>query len=702
MSVSQRTTVFRASLRQGWLPACAVAALLLVAACGTDATSATSSGRGPGGSGVIDADNDGHPEGQDCDDNNAAIYPGADETCDGVDNDCDQEIDEDPVDGTLFYADDDTDGFGDPAVAITRCSPPDGHVSQAGDCNDDDAKINPDATEICNGIDDNCNDATDEGVISDGDGCKDPGQPAFPGVIDTLTVTLRTDTGTNDGTDSNELSLCLNAQDCFELDLADVNDFERGESSTFYFEGIDIARADVDRIEITSKGGDDMYSPACLEVQFDGEHVYCKADMGMKFGDNPGNSELESWVDPMGLHVDCTSCYPTGLTHGPMVGTTGPDRVKLWLRTNATRKASLRVAASTAALQAAQPVAHVYPAVANDYARAVDIEGLEPNTTYFYDVETAGERSDARYFTTASPTDSATKLRFSFGSCSKVASQPIFAHIQIAKPDLFFFIGDNHYANSDDLGSLRWYYRWSLERPQRKTLVSLIPTLATWDDHDFTGNNTNGFEPGKDTALRVFTEYWANPSFGTSQSPGVFTRYDYGDISFFFLDDRYYRATDGTLLGQNQTNWLVSELKASNATFKFLISGSQFTLHGSADSWASFPSAQDALFDVVRDEKINGVALLSGDVHYSEFRLIQRSNQGGYDIPELTSSPLATTNSSCGSNDSERLSCFDDDDYFIQVDVDTTANDPVVQAAIIDSAGASKATMSFALSEVSM
>jgi hypothetical protein len=45
---------------------------------------------------------------------------------------------------------------------------------------------------------------------------------------------------------------------------------------------------------------------------------------------------------------------------------------------------------------------------------------------------------------------------------------------------------------------------------------------------------------------------------------------------------------------------------------------------------------------------------------------------------------------------------LDDDDYFIQVDVDTTANDPFVQAVIVDSAGTSKASMSFALSEVSM
>jgi hypothetical protein len=60
-----------------------------------------------------DADGDGAAVDVDCDDNNAAIYPGADERCDGVDNDCDEAIDEDPVDGLGAYLDGDGDGFGE-------------------------------------------------------------------------------------------------------------------------------------------------------------------------------------------------------------------------------------------------------------------------------------------------------------------------------------------------------------------------------------------------------------------------------------------------------------------------------------------------------------------------------------------------------------------------------------------------------------
>ena len=63
-----------------------------------------------------DQDNDGYYEDEDCDDNNSLIFPGAIETCDGIDNDCDGQKDEGVLD--TFYADDDGDGFGNGANSI--------------------------------------------------------------------------------------------------------------------------------------------------------------------------------------------------------------------------------------------------------------------------------------------------------------------------------------------------------------------------------------------------------------------------------------------------------------------------------------------------------------------------------------------------------------------------------------------------------
>jgi len=122
----------------------------------------------------IDHDGDGFSENNgDCDDTNAQVYSGAEEICDGLDNDCDGLVDEDA--GSIFYQDSDGDGFGG-STSIQSCEQPSGYVAQSGDCDDSDATINPNAVEVCDGIDNNCNGVVDEGLTStfyqdsDGDG----------------------------------------------------------------------------------------------------------------------------------------------------------------------------------------------------------------------------------------------------------------------------------------------------------------------------------------------------------------------------------------------------------------------------------------------------------------------------------------------------------------------------------------------------
>ncbi len=122
----------------------------------------TGDGGGEGG-GSVDADGDGSPASEDCDDNDPSVYPGADELCDGKNNDCDAGVDEDPVDGRLFYGDADDDGFGDPALEVRACERSPGFIEQGGDCDDTNGDVHPDAEEICNdGLDNNCNGDAEE------------------------------------------------------------------------------------------------------------------------------------------------------------------------------------------------------------------------------------------------------------------------------------------------------------------------------------------------------------------------------------------------------------------------------------------------------------------------------------------------------------------------------------------------------------
>ena len=102
----------------------------------------------------------------DCNDANPTIRPGALERCDTVDNDCDDQVDEpSATDAAIWYGDADGDGAGTPLSTWFACTPPDGFVAAADDCDDTDPTVNPSAAEACNAHDDNCDGVADEGDI---------------------------------------------------------------------------------------------------------------------------------------------------------------------------------------------------------------------------------------------------------------------------------------------------------------------------------------------------------------------------------------------------------------------------------------------------------------------------------------------------------------------------------------------------------
>jgi len=103
-------------------------------------------------------------EANDCDDGNPAVYPGAQETCDGVDNDCNGEIDEPGATGCkTYYVDADADGYGLAEYSICLCNPFERFTSRrSGDCNDDDSSVNPGLPELCHdGKDNDCDGLVD-------------------------------------------------------------------------------------------------------------------------------------------------------------------------------------------------------------------------------------------------------------------------------------------------------------------------------------------------------------------------------------------------------------------------------------------------------------------------------------------------------------------------------------------------------------
>jgi len=151
--------------------------LIFATACRSDEVDKDTPDGTETGDVLVDGDGDGVIEEMDCDDADASVHPGAPETCNEVDDDCDGEVDEDPADGPVFYYDGDGDGYGIDGASVSAFSVPESHAADAGDCDDGDPGIHPDAAE------DDCTDPVDyncDGSVgyadADGDGspaCED-------------------------------------------------------------------------------------------------------------------------------------------------------------------------------------------------------------------------------------------------------------------------------------------------------------------------------------------------------------------------------------------------------------------------------------------------------------------------------------------------------------------------------------------------
>jgi len=345
--------------------------------------------------------------------------------------------------------------------------------------------------------------------------------------------------------------------------------------------------------------------------------------------------------------------YPR-LLEGPMVGPAAADSITLWGRPNG--DFDVDVEYSTDPLFGTTQVTSPVRATADtDYTVRITVGGLEPATRYYYRMRVDG--APDRYHKTPLWTRTApagrARLRLAFGSCARHQidpEQPIFRSIADADPDVFFWLGDNIYADSPLGWAIAEDYRRQRNIPSTWPLMRKVPQLAIWDDHDFGLNNADSTNPGRDASYVAFRNYWANPSYGLPDAPGVFFTYAYGGVDFFLLDGRYNR-TPATLpdgpekhfLGPRQNEWLRAKLRASTAPFKVLACGSGWSNEDgpTGDTWAAYLTERNALFDFIRDEKIEGVILISGDTHFGEVNCIPRSEQGGYDLYDFVSSPLA-------------------------------------------------------------
>ena len=333
----------------------------------------------------------------------------------------------------------------------------------------------------------------------------------------------------------------------------------------------------------------------------------------------------------------------TSVTHGPIIGDLTQDSVCIWVKTEEPK----RVAINPITPDGKTPRHYTTLTRANkDNTHYVKITNLKPSTRYSYTVD--GKFDDAWWFTTRPMKDDA--CRIAFGSCANElrGSSKVWNRIDKDETTAMVLLGDTPYIDTTNLTVQRARYRIFAAVPAFAKLVSHTPLYSMWDDHDFGRNDTDGNLSGKENSRQAFSEYRPNPSVGENNQ-GIYTKFSIGPVEVFLLDARWFARTEvsdnkiPTLLGKQQWAWLEASLKQSTAPFKILACGMIFngaTRIGKTDHWGDYPTEYFRLLSIIKRNNIEGVTLVSGDIHWS--RVIEHDTESkiGYDLVEFITSPI--------------------------------------------------------------
>jgi alkaline phosphatase D len=379
--------------------------------------------------------------------------------------------------------------------------------------------------------------------------------------------------------------------------------------------------------------------------------------------------------------ADSVSRHPL-LRSGPMAAWTDMTAAAVWVQTTGPATVQLRFWPSGQA-ELARLTEPVRTDRSGDHIASFVLDELEPGARTDYELFLDGRRANLPWPLAVStqpiwqwrgPGDGKPhdppEFSFLLGSCNYVNDAPfdrpgrpygagheIFESMADVSADFMLWLGDNTYFREADTSSeaaMRSRYAHTRALPELQRLLGSTHNVALWDDHDYGPDNSDRSFGMKGPVRRIFSDYWPDRPRGLPGVPGTFLRMSYGDVDFFLLDDRTFRAPndappgpDKVMLGREQMSWLKDGLLDSRASFKLIVNGGQM-LHPVPDheDWARYPDERDELLSFLASQAIEGVVFLSGDRHQSELMRVQWPDAAPWF--ELTCSPLTAGPASSG------------------------------------------------------
>jgi alkaline phosphatase D len=257
--------------------------------------------------------------------------------------------------------------------------------------------------------------------------------------------------------------------------------------------------------------------------------------------------------------------------------------------------------------------------------------------------------------------------RIAFGSCChQDKPKPIFNAVLAVKPHAFLFLGDNVYADTEDVAVMRGKYAKLDADTGFAALREMCPILGVWDDHDYGVNDGGASYPMREASQREFAAFFRLPADSpVRQRPGIYDARRFGPegrvVQIIQLDARYFRGSlvklpqkgefgpytvnldpAATVLGEAQWLWLAEQLREP-ADLRVVMSSYQFLPqdHG-WECWENFPAERARFLRLLKETGAGGVIVLSGDRHMGEIMKLPVSDplSPGAPVWEITSSGL--------------------------------------------------------------
>lgn len=316
-----------------------------------------------------------------------------------------------------------------------------------------------------------------------------------------------------------------------------------------------------------------------------------------------------------------------------------------------------------------------------------------------------------------------------FGSCANQnAPYPVLLKIAERKPDVFCWLGDNIYGDTQSMKVLREKYTKLGCHEEFRKLNEEAYFLAVWDDHDYGKNDGGKFYTKKKQSKEVFLDFWSEPADSERRNhKGIYHAKTVGlegqRVQFIMLDTRTFRdplrlnvgghlfgikkkwkndyipiqRKSPTFLGKEQWAWL-EEVLNEPADVRIVMSSNQFGIsYNGYEAWANMPREREKFIELIKESKANGILFISGDVHWGEISKLEAD--GCYPLYDITSSGITQEWSHIEPNGNRIGEAFAPNNAGI-IEIDWGEKDPLLHFKLISVEGEEVRTHQVRLSEL--